>query len=617
MFNKKRVVSAVLAGAMLTALAAGCGEKRSAEEFNENGEYVPGKMLELTVWETQGTDYAPVPLVKGDVVAEWLEGKTNVKVKDMYGNDGGQWDPKLTKLVAGDNMPDIVHCGAFQGPAHFAKLNELGKVWELTPEMIQKYAPNVWKRTPAKYWDAIKVDGKILGIPYNCNLEREVYPDIDDETYEYFEDNCKAYETDVTFLSTQYFWIRDDVLQQFYPEAKSYDELCKILEEKNAPIGDELLDVPINTTEEFVDFMYDIDKANIKEDGKKVYATGYAGGDNWIALTWLGADMYGYKNHSYTGTWNNVKQQIEIPLAHDIIRQAAKKQNEMINDGVIDPESLAHTTAQYKEKIINGQYAIAPLQYVGGGMAINEELEKAGKSWRFRPFITQVPAPEGYGAFTEKTLWQESICFLKTLSEEQLHQVLNWINTQYSDEYEQVNYWGPEDKGLYTTDESGKRVFKDENLNKHFIEGDKSVLPEREDRLGLQEGGTLLRVSPSPYRSVWDPGVMHRSFKYVPTSDSGFRFPKDSEHVKNVKEYPPCQVWSSVYADIPEVVSFWGEREQWESKFKIALAAGKDEFDSKWDSALGTLNEIVSVDALEKAMTEVAKPLADEIKDEQ
>ena len=110
---------------------------------------------------------------------------------------------------------------------------------------------------------------------------------------------------------------------------------------------------------------------------------------------------------------------------------------------------------------------------------------------------------------------------------------------------------------------------------------------------------------------------MHRSFKYVPTSDSGFRFPKGSKHVKNVKEYPPCQVWSSVYADIPEVVSFWGEREQWESKFKIALAAGKDEFDSKWDSALGTLNEIVSVDALEKAMTEVAKPLADEIKDEQ
>lgn len=613
MLNKKKMLSVMLAASLLTALTAGCKEKGKSSEFNDKGVYVPGEKLELTVWETQGTDYAPVPVEDGDVVAQWLEEKTNVTVKDMYGNDGGQWDPKLTKLVAGDNLPDIVHCGAFQGPAHFSKLNELGQVWELTPEMIQKYAPNVWERTPEEYWEAIKVDGKIFGIPYACSMDKKVYPGIDDETYTYFEDNFEIYETDVTFLANQTLWIRDDILQKFYPEAKTYDELCALVEEKNAPIGDELLDIPIKSTEEFVDFMYDIKNSNLKEGDKKIYATGYGGGDNWIALTWLGADMYGYKNHSYTGTWNDVEEKIEIPLVHDTIRQAAKTQNEMINDGVIDPESLAHTTAQFKEKIMNGQYAIVPLSYVGGPEEINKELEKSGKSFRYRPFITQVPAQKQYGAFTENTLWGESLCMLKTLSEEEVHQVLNWINVQYSDEFEQVRYWGPEEAGLYTEDENGKRVFKDEKLNKYFIEGDQSAISDDSEKLGLQGNAGLMLVSPSPYMSVWEPRVIHRSVKFEPTSYSGFKFSKDSEHVKAVKQYPPCQVWSSVYADVPEVITFWSEREQWESKFKIALAASKDEFDSKWDGAIESLNAIVEIEALENAMTEVAKPLAEKV----
>ena len=90
----------------------------------------------------------------------------------------------------------------------------------------------------------------------------------------------------------------------------------------------------------------------LRRAAKRFMLQDYGGGDNWIALTWLGADMYGYKNQSYTGTWNDVEEKIEIPLVHDTIRQAAKTQNKMINDGVIDPESLAHTTAQFKEKII-------------------------------------------------------------------------------------------------------------------------------------------------------------------------------------------------------------------------------------------------------------------------
>lgn len=613
MLRMTRAIAGALAGVLLVSLLTSCKQNEEVSNIGKDGQYVPTKKLELTVWETQGTDYAPKPVPKGDLVAEWLENKTKVTVKNMYGNDGGQWDPKLTKLVAGNNLPHIVHCGAWQGPAHFAKLDQLGQVWELTPELIQKYAPEVWRRTPAKYWERMKVNGKLLGIPYNAVSEREAYPDMDDETFEFIKETTVAYETDVTYLSTKTLWIRDDILKMFYPEAKSYNELVALLEERNEPIGDELLDIPIKSTQEFIDFMYKIKDANLKENGKTVYAFGYSGGDNWIALTWLGADMYGYKNHCYTGTWNDVKQKIEVPLVHDLVKQAARTQTQMIIDKVIDPESLTHTVALYKEKILNGQYAIVPLTFVDSPLAINEELERAGKSFRFRPFITQVPAHKEYSPFTEERLWRESICLLKTLSEEEMIQVLNWINTQYTDEYEQVLYWGPKEAGLYTETADGKRQFTDERFTRYFIYGDASALPNEEDRKGLQGNGGLMSVRPAP-SSRWEPDVMHRVVKYLPTSDSGFKFKATSEHVKNVKTYPPCQAWASVYAEVPQVVKFWAEREQWEAKFKMAMASGSlQEFEQKWQEAVDSLNKIVNIEDMENAMTAIAKPLAEQL----
>lgn len=612
MKKSTRYLSLVLAIAAMGGSLSGCGKKQTTSQLSENGEFIPGDKIELTVWETQGTDYSPTQVEEGDVVAGWLENKTKVTVKNMYGNDGGQWDSKLTKLVAGNNLPDIIHCGAYQGPAHFAKLAQLGQVWELTPELLQTYAPEVWKRTPAEYWDEIKVDGKIYGIPYNAPSSDAVFSYSDEEEVRFIQNMTELNETDVTYLPGQTFWIRDDILKEFYPNARSYDDLVKLLEEKQEPIGDELLDIPIRSTDEFIDFMYKIKEKGFTADGKNVYAFGYNGGDNWIALSWLGADMYGYKNHNYTGTWNEKKQQIEIPLVHDMIRQAAREQNQMLRDKVIDPESLAHTVAQYKEKVLNGQYAIVPLSAIDNAYTINQELEKNGKTFRFRPFITQVPEQPDYPAYKEKQLWTESLCLLKTLSEDEMHQVLNWINTQYTEEYDKIRNWGPEEAGLYKETEDGKRVFTDDRFYQCFVEG-QNTLPNPGDTKGLGGKGGLMSVLPTAI-DHWNPQVVYKKANYVPDSYSGFKFKSDSEHVKNVKIFPPAQVWASVYAEIPEVVDFWSTRERWENKFKIAMAASStEEFEEKWDSAITDLNNIVSIDNLEKAMTEVAKPLAEEI----
>lgn len=615
MTKQKRVFALLMAAVMTAGMLSGCKkEEATSIDVDKNGNYIPKKELELTVWETQGTDYSPVSVYESDVVAKWLKEKTKVTVKNMYGNDGGQWDSKLSKLVAGNNLPDMVHCGAYQGPAHFAKLNKLGQVWELTEDMIKQYAPNVWKRTPSEFWEKIKVDGKIFGIPYGSAPRREVYPDATDEEFEFISDLKTSYETDVTYSADSAFYIRDDILKMIYPEAHSYDELCKMLDEKGAPLGDELLDIPIKTTEEYVDFMYKIKELGLREGDKTVYAFGYTGGDNWVGLSWMGAEMIGYKNHNYTGTWNSVKQRIEIPLVHDAVKEAGRYENKMINDKVFDPESLAHTLAQYKEKVYNGQYAVIASGYVDNIKTINDTLEKQGKSYRFRPFITQVPALEEYKPFKEETLWTNSVCFLKTMSEADVIQVLNWINVQYSDEFEQVWCWGPEEAGLYTETEDGKRKFKDDKFNKYYIDGDTSQIPNEEDRLGLQGYAGLMLILPCTGKSKWDPVVMYRVKNYIPAMGSGFAFKKDSVHAQNIAKYPPCQIWSSVYAEIPEVVDFWAARDQWEGKFKMAIAANVNDFDAKWQEAIDEVNGIVDIKTMEDKMTEIAKPLAQDIK---
>lgn len=610
----RKITASILCIVLCICLLASCNKNGGSQPVYENGVYVPKDDIKITVWQTQGTDYTAKAL-KGSIVEEWLVNKTKVKVDNIYGNDGGQWDAKLSKLIAGDCLPEIVACGGYQGPAHFSKLNDLKQVWELTPEILQKYAPNVWKRTPKEFWDKIKVDGKIYGIPYLSEPTEVTQPDATEEELTFIRQRYVKPVNKIFHDATYGLYIRDDISKKLFPESKTYDELVALLEERQEPIGEELLDIPIKSTEDYIKLMYDIKDAGIKEKGKTVYAFGYDGGDNWGSLVWLGSQMMGYLGHAYTGTWNNATKKIEIPLVREEVKEAARIQNKMLSDKVIDPESMAHTSAQYKEKVLNGQYAIAPLNPLGGLTMVNDQLADLGKPYRYRPLYTQVPAIENYPVYEEMKTWSGSLCITKTASEAEFYQILNWIDTQFSDEFESVCYWGPEDAGLYTEDENGKRTFKDERFTKYYIEGDKTVLTA-EETLGLggpnNEGYSicgLFSVMSSTY-SRWRPEVHKQYVKYKPTVTSGFSFKVDSEYVTGVDTYPPCQGWSSEYADIPEVVTFWAERGQWENSIKIAVASPVEKFDSAWDSAIKELNNIVDIKAMEEKMTKIARKLA-------
>ncbi len=617
----KRLVALLMAATIALSFAA-CGKPKNetidiSTLFDENGKYiVPDEMFEVVGWYTQGTDFASgADTDDVDLARDWLEEKTKVTYKNVYGNDGGSWDAKLTRLVVGKNMPHVVFCGAFQGPAHFNKLAELDQLYKLTPELIQKIAPTLWERTPKECWDAFTdKDGYITGIPYSIHESYdEPFLGYTDEEKEYVRETQLTYETDVTFLSTQCLYIRDDILRDFFPDAKTYDELEAMAKELNAPLGDLMMDIPIKSTEELVDFMYAIQAKGYKEGNKTVFPFGYNGGDNWLALSQFGSELMGYKNHNYSGTINWKTKRYELFLLSDLVKETARLQNQMLNDEVIESESLAQPTNLYKEKAMNGQYAIVALNSFGQAGDINKELADAGKNFRFRPFIMQIPNKEEYPAFTEKTMWRSSLALTNTMTDAQVCQYLNWIEVQYSDEWEEIAAWGPQataaERWHEETDANGRtiRKFNDERFNRYFLENDDSALEDNET-LGLGDtSGSSFPVYPLSV-TKWNPKVYNRSYVYSLTGDGVFRFPPSSEHVKNVVSFPPTQIWSSIYADIPEVVEYWAAREQWESKIRIALGAKPGEFDARWGELETTMNGIVDVKAFEDACTAAFQP---------
>lgn len=590
----------VMLAVVLMLGTVGCKKEENSATVADNGELVLNKDMEITVWVTQGSDYVPPIEAKDNYVGEWLKKKTRVSIKNTYGNGGGQWEGVFARLVAGNNFPELVACGGGQGPAHFAKIAEAEKIWELTPEMLQKYAPDIWEKVPDNMWERIKVNGKIYGIPYNFPVDKRIDPNVTDAE---IEASGKVYTNMGTSL-----WVRDDILKMLYPDAMTYDEMLELLQEKGEPIGDEIYDVPLESTEDIIKLMEDIQNLNLKVGNKTVYPFGYAGADCWQPLALFGAQLMGYVGHNYISSWDTQKNEIVIPLLGDTVKEAARIQNQMIRDKLIDPESLVHTDAQFKEKVTNGQYAMAIISAAGHPPYVNDAIAKSGKSFRYRPLYTKVESLPDYQVTEQPLSWGDSVGILKTVKEEDLPQILNWMNVQFTDEWDEIMRWGPKDAGLYVENDDGTRTFVNDKFNDKYIYHKETDLND-EDCCGLDtsSGPFIMKFK---LNSKYDPMIFNGVHTYGMVPEDGGKFSPNSEHVITPVTAPPSDVWAAEYAELDTVVKFWSSRSQWEDPFKLTLAAqSNEEFDEKWQSAVDNMKDIVDVEKMAADMTAIAKEL--------
>ena len=599
----KKLISVFVALVLMMSVLSGC--KSGGREAGKmiDGKYVPASELKLEVWNTQGADYTAGAEIPDNVVEKWLYDKTLVNIETIYGNDGGQWDVKLSRLIAGDNMPHIIVCSSGQGPAHFAKLAKAKQLWEIDEDMLETYAPNLVKRIPKNVLEMLKIDGKLYGLPFDQPSNSTTNPGLDDETLTKIDEYVAGISSDENMA----LWIRDDILKKIYPNAKSWSDLEKIAQKASGPIADECFDIPITTKNEFIDFMYKIKSLNVTENGRPVFAFGYDGGDNWQALSYIGSAMMGYSPHFYTSTWNDREQKIVVPLVTDICKEAAKEQYKMVKDEVVDPESLVHTSDMYKENVMNGRYAIVAADSVGGAQTINSTLEQKGKNYRYRPFTVQIPNNKDYVAGKEQNYWNSTLCFTKEMTKEDVIQFLNYMNVCYSEDFEEVYWWGrPEDK-LYVDNADGTRSYTDERFTKRFVDNDKSALDNKDTKgIGCSNVGSMYTPAVNTNQNMYAPAIYNKTFT-MPLYKQVIKFPKNSEHAVN-KIFPQKDVWDAPFSSVDECVNYWAEREKWESAFKMVFTAQNDEeFESKWKSAVDTVNSVANISEMEKKMTKIAR----------
>jgi len=593
-----RTLSKLLAITLVAVLALGSVAFAAVEE--KDSAFVPTEVKEYTYWYMNDADIPSIETPYQNIPGDWLEEVTKVVITEGFGNGGLQPAAKLATMIAGGLMPDFTFMYNFE---NFGRLIETEQTWAMTPELLQEYAPNVWSKMPEAIWKNVTgPDGLIHGIPFNVGAGsmREDMREMFDVSYFDFYD---APWITLRWTGGHPFYIRDDISKKLFPDMPGFEEAWAVVEETNQPIP-EMFVYPIYSTEEFVKAYYDIKELGLTENNKPVYSFGYVQGDNWMALTALGGEMMGYKEMEYMSIYNATANKLEFGLKTPMVKEAARLQNQMILDSVIDPESIMHTIEVYREKFLNGQYGIVS----GMGMAmagysidmLNDELAAEGKEYRYIPFYTQVQQQADYPYMrrVSNSIGAQYLIPLKTMDEAKFHQWLNWLNVQFSAEWDFISQWGTEASGVYAVGDDGVPFFTDEKVQATVIGGGSDL--DWKECFGLMRynRATNLAFSINAYSNPFGQGFLSSATKKISMYDAFAKFSYASPFAANVPLVGNFQAWFPDFANLPQVTDMFNTRNVWEDAVKQAIAASDGQFEDKWANAMEVVDDSFDIEGL-------------------
>ncbi|MFC3803913.1 extracellular solute-binding protein [Cohnella sp. GCM10012308] len=170
MLNKQKGLLGVFAATMVFTMSACASEKTgsSASTAPASGgspsassaasSSAPAERASIRIFTSDFSQPVPGGATMDNPTLKYLADKTNAKL-DVVFLPHTQMDQQLsTKYAAGD-IPDVV-MGWYAG----GELYENDQLLELN-DYIDKYGPNLKKVIPQAAWDAVSINGKILGIP--------------------------------------------------------------------------------------------------------------------------------------------------------------------------------------------------------------------------------------------------------------------------------------------------------------------------------------------------------------------------------------------------------------------------------------------------------------------
>ena len=592
-------ISIFLAAILLIGTVSGCGAQKkenatiTVEEtypWNEEGvtdsSDVPdwtGDKIELTWWQGHGTSADTYQKMENDVVTPEVERVTGVSFNnnDRIDNGGQSFDVKLSMLLASKDFPNVV-----MNPASVNKLIEADVIYDVKP-YIEKYCPNIMKKYPQsvfqEIYDLNKGDSSTMyALPVS----------VGGDYLDSLEDFDLSRISRVGAENYEYVYVRDDILKKIYPQAKTQDEIEKMYLENGKFTLEDIFDVPINSYDDFLEFLSKIRKLDIKEDGKTVYPTyAFTGSDNWPVMQcmWYGLEGMGSSTNYMFTYWDRKDQKIQLALTQDFFKDSLTKWNKMVIDDIVSPDSLIDTNDTFKEKLNNGLYAVT------SNMNIPDEgaLKAAGKNYRYRKVYLNIPMnTEKFVPLRQANFGCSAISVFKTTtSEAELIQFLRYIDFCVSDIGEKLMSWGPRSAGLWE-EKDGKRHFTDSDVENYVVYGEENNAKQYNliNITGTIPTGQCM----IPQFAYGNMSKFHPAYVY-----DRKRSAKDANNAFSVGSVEKAEM---AYAVMPNIWAFtdrsenakkaWGNRVNVENALtKILASANDDDFAKNYNEMLDVLKQ--------------------------
>jgi len=622
----KRLISCLLIAAMCAPIigcSKGDGDKTvkvnlEPKDFTQykDSEEIPdweGEKLELIKWGQASNTASKVSktnIVTDDPVTKELERITGVtySVDESFDNNGNSYDAVVAKLIAANDFPHMA-----EGIPDATQLIRGEYLWNLEP-YLKTYAPTLYKLfgpdSKTMYGDFWKYQKENFDGIYELPLGYMTrgLEDMRDKdgTVDMTDEQLRAIlNKDISYYP--YFYMRDDILKQLYPQAHTVAELKAIYEERGEFTKEEILDVPIKSSQDFLDLLYKIKDLNLKDGDAEVYPMfTHVGADNWPVLVQLGG-MFGYatsvpgENPNYFSYYDMNDDTVKATFKQPWFKDILKMYNKLVRDEVASPEALIDTNNLYKEKLNNGRYIVCYGSYSPSEAAL-------GGRYAYRKVYCDFPSVDEskflYNDY-DYTKNHKLTFFKDSLSEEQLVQVLQMLEFCASDAGQKLMYWGPKSAGYYTENADGTIDYVDEEVKNQMIKpgqygSDKLI------KMGLGYGTT----------ASWPGKVYFVHSKYNPravyadeleTWSSAY----DGARIKKQTLTPsaaPNIYDAQALAEIPEAQRFWNSRNGFEDALLKVFAASNDaEFEELYNKMVKYAEDNGLTDETYKQYTELYK----------
>lgn len=568
-----------------------------------------GETLEINVWVAGGTEANLGTIADTNVTYKEFERVTGVKfnVEESFGNNGDSIDAVLPKLLASKDFPNLVF--GWDIGAQLRELYDNGYLADLTEYYDNGDLEHVLYWMPMEYFDAIEYDearteeGQYYLIPSGIRAVSyyNVFGmDIEEYDADYYNMYGAVPRSATSATSGNCVWVREDVLQALYPDALSMEDIEQIYIDNGTFTEEQIYDVPLNSGEDFVEFLRDIKE--LLESGEYTALNGktmevtygpHSETDNWGWMYYLPQLVNGFGNETdyfvaFDRTASDESSVLTRAIELDQYKDWMQTLNTLVNEDVISQNSLVDNSATFTEKMTNGHYAV---WYGDNSPTYAWNVDSGEAGWKYRPVWVNTPIDDSFGATsaggTEKYLG----IFKDTLTDEQLDQLVHAIDYLYSTVGVNNFMWGPATAGLFEEDAEGNRTYTDKDVEALVMNGEDNgstvkygiIIDKGEEfTFNLKLGQPAQTLLSSKYltkgsmerlvtdaRVYYNPGILAGKSM----NENVLRVNKDAHAYSYGQNFEGMQ-------------NFWSARAGFEDQMKKVMAATTDNFENAYQELI-------------------------------